>query len=361
MKKRIFDLLDAYGDPNNDFERRMPLSSERIKELTMSKINRETVPKMRRITFHVLIAAAFIMTLTVSAFAAEIGVTWFQQFFAKEYGTELSEEQIAFIEQNAVPTNQRKTIDDYTLNVESVMNDERTIYVKMDLYAPEGVVLPYGENRSFETIGLYTQDGEPVNHGWSMGETIDEDKTDNHVEILITFDIEENVDTNFLLTDGGVTLELTSLYKTYGRYFSRKTEMMAEGTWQFDLQFATTQEDLWEHELISEPVPCMMVKDSTQEKTEIFFTSVCLRALSIDVVYDYPDGADMAHLYWRGIKVVKKDGTTINVMPSSGSIHPDGDQVTGYMSLESDAPIVPDEVAYIEFPSGTQIPVSIEE
>lgn len=327
----------------------------------MSKINREAVPKTRRMPFHVMITAVFIMTLTVSAFATEIGVTWFQQFFANEHGTELSEEQIAFIQRNAVPINQSNTVDDYTLNVESVMNDERTIYVKLDLYAPEGVVLPYEEYRYFETIGLYNKDGEMANHGWSMSETIDEDKTDNHVEILMTFDIDENVDTNFLLTDGGVTLKLTNLYKTYGRYFSRKTEMMAEGTWQFDLQFAATQEDLWEHELIDEPVPCMMVKDATREETEILITSVCLRSLTIDVVYDYPDGADMGQLYWRGMKVVKKDGTVINVMPSDGSIHPDGDQVTGYMTLEPDAPIVLNEVDYIEFPGGTQIPVSIEE
>lgn len=361
MKKDIFDLLDVCGNLNNDFEQRMPLSSERIKELTMSKINRETEPRTRRISFFVLIAAVFIMTLTVSVFAAEIGATWFQQFFADKCETELSEEQIAFIEQNAVLINQSNTVDGYTLTVESAMHDERIIYVKLDLYAPVGVALPYGEDRYFETIGLYSKDGELVNQGWSMSEIMDEDKTDNHVEILMTFNIDGNVDTGFLLADGGVTLKLTDLYKSYGRYFSRKTEMMAEGTWQFDLQFATTQKDLWEHELISEPVPCMMVKDSTREETEILLTSVCLRALTIDVVYDYPEGADMKHLYWRGMKVVKKDGTVINVMPSGGSIHPEGDQVTGYMSLEPDTPIVLDEVAYIEFPGGTQIRVSIEE
>lgn len=361
MKKNVFDLLDAYGDSNNELELGMPLSSERIKELTMSKINREAAQKKRRITQRVLIAAAIIVTLVVSAFAVEIGVTWFQQFFMDKYGTELSEEQIAYIEENALPINERKTVGGYTLNVESVMNDERTVYIKLDLYAPEGVVLPYGDNRSFETVTLYNLDGEQIDSGWSIGENIDMDKADNHVEILMTFDIEENIDTSFFLADGGATLELTNLYKTYGRYFTRTTEMMAEGTWQFDLRFATTQESLWEHELISEPVPCMMVKSLTNEETEIFLTSVCLRALTIDVVYDYPDGRDLESLYWRGMKVIKNDGTAVNMMPSDGSIQPTDTQVTGYMSFETEVPIVLDEVAYIEFPGGVQIQVNMEE
>lgn len=361
MKKNVFDLLDAYGDPNNDLELSIPLSSERIKELTMSKINREATPQKRHITQRILIAAAIIMILAVSAFAVEIGVTWFQQFFVDKYGTELSEEQIAYIEENALPINESKTVGGYTLNVQSVMNDERTVYIKLDLYAPEGVVLPYGDNRSFEAVALYNHDGETVNSGWSIGENIDMDKTDNHVEILMTFDIEENIDTSFLLTNGGVALELTNLYKTHGGYFTRTTEMMAEGTWQFDLRFGTTQESLWEHELISEPVPCMMIKSLTNEETEIFLTSVCLRALTIDVVYDYPDGRDLESLYWRGMRIIKKDGTAINLMPSDGSIQPTDTQVTGYMSFETEVPIVLDEVEYIEFPGGIQIPVNTEE
>ena len=360
MRNKISDLLDAYSDPNIDLERRTPLSPERIKELTMRKINEETMSKNRHITFRLLMTAAILVTMVVAVFAAGIGTTWFQAFFLNEYGTGLSEEQIAFIEENAFPVNQSKIVDGYRLNVESVMNDERIVYIKLDLYAPEGRVLPYGESRRFETAALYNAEGKPVNHGWSMGETIDEDKTDNHVEILISFHIEENRGPGFLLSDGNATLELTNLYKTYGAYFSRKTETIAEGTWQFELQFATTQEDLWECELISDPVPCRMVKDFTGEETEIIFTSVCLRALTIDVVYGYPDGRDLEPLYWRDIKVIKKDGTAVNVMPTDGSIHPTDTQVTGYMSFVTEVPIVLDEVAYIEFPGGMQIPVAVE-
>ena len=71
MNKNISDLLDAYGDPNIDLERGTPLSSERIKELTMSKIKEEKNPR-KRVTFWVLMAA-IIVTLAVSVFAACLG------------------------------------------------------------------------------------------------------------------------------------------------------------------------------------------------------------------------------------------------------------------------------------------------
>lgn len=358
MKKNISDLLDAYDNPDIDLKEETPLSSERIKELTMNRIKEETAPKKGRITFSVMMAAAIVVVLAVTAFAAGSGAAWFQTFFAgqNEYG--LTDEQLALIEQNAVPIDQSQTVNGYTINVESVMNDEQIIYVKLDLFAPEGVELPYGDYRHFGKMALYNHDREQVNSGCGFGEPIDEDKTDNHVEILISFDMEERLDTSFLLTNGRLTLELTNLYKTYGRPLSQTTEIITEGTWHFDLTFATMGEDLWEQELISEPIACMMVKYHAGEETEIFLTSVCLRALTIDVVYDYPDGADLEPLYWLGMKVIKKDGTAINVMPSDGSIHPEGNQVTGYMSLKPNAPIVLDEVAYIEFPGGVKIYVN---
>lgn len=78
------------------------------------------------------------------------------------------------------------------------------------------------------------------------------------------------------------------------------------------------------------------------------------------MVYDYPDGADLERLDWWGAKVVKKDGTAVSIMPVGGSIQPDGTKVTGYMDFESDAPIVLEEIAYIEFRGGTKIQVNEE-
>ena len=356
MKKKLSDLLDAYGDPNIELEIPTPLSSERIKELTMSKIKKDA-PTKARTTFRVVMAAAIIAGLALSVFAATSAAAWFQAFFASENDSELSNEQMELIEQSAVAIDRSQTVDGYTIHVESVLNDEQKVYVKLDLYAPEGVALPY-EERFFEQMGLYTHDGAQVNDGWGLGESIDADKTDNHVEILMTFDI---ADPSLLLSDGGVSLVLTNLYREYGSHFSRTREMLAEGTWNIDLTFGTTQEQLWEYEVLTDSVPCTMVKYHTGEETEISLTSICLRPLTIDVVYDYPDGADLEPLNWMGVKIFNKDGTVINVMPSDGTIRPEADQVTGYMTLQPMAPIILEAAAYIQFPDGTQIPVTAEE
>lgn len=357
MKLRISDLLDDISAPNMELDQAAPLSSSRIKELTMSRIQNKN---HKRIAFRVLVAAAIILALSVSVFAAGGGAVWFQKFFTEENGEVLSDEQIALIEKNAVLIDQTETVNGYTINVESVMNDEKTLYIKLNLYAPEGVVIPYSEDYCFEQMSLLVHGKEQSWEMWEYSELHDENKTDNHIEIIMRILFEEDTDTSFLLAGEGVTLTMTNLSKSYGFHFNRRTEQLAKGTWEFDLQFATTQEDLWECELISEPVPCVMVKDSTGEETQIYLTSVCLRALTLNVVYDYPDGADLERLDWWGVKAVKKDGTAVGIMPAGGSIQPDGTKVTGYMDLEPDAPIVLEEIAYIEFPGGTQISVNEE-
>ena len=355
MRKNISDMLDAYGDPNIELEISTPLSSERIKELTMSKIKAEKKSR-KRVTFRVMMAAAIILALAVSAFAAASGAEWFQAYFAEQNEAGLTAEQLALIEQDSILIDQSQTVDGYTMHVESVMNDGNTVYVKLDLYAPEGVVLPYGEDRLFEKIAYYSENFQPENYGWRFEEVIDTDKTDNHTEMLLSLDIDAQI-----AADGGITLELTNLTKTYGTFFNQKTETMAEGTWCFDLTFSTHAEDAWEHQVITESVPCTMEKRMTGEETEIYITSLMIRPLSIDVVYDYPNGADLESLDWLGMKVIKTDGTKTRLMPTDGHFGPVGDKIIGYASFESLAPIVLDEVAYIEFPGGTQIPVKAEE
>lgn len=325
----------------------------------MSKIKEETKSR-KRITFRVMVAAAIVLALAVSVFAAASGAAWFQAYFAEQNEAGMTAEQMALIEQNSILIDQSQTVDGYTIHVESVMNDERLLYVKLNLIAPDGVVLPYGDNRAFDEITLYTLDGEPIPCAWGFEEAIDEDKTDNHVEMLITFRMEATEEVGFDLSAGGVRLELTNLTKTYGTFFNQKTETIAEGTWCFDLTFGAAEDDVWEHQVITEPVSCTMEKQMTGEETEIYITSLIIRGLSIDVVYDYPDGADLESLYWLGMKVIKTDGTEIRVMPTDGQFGPVGDKIIGYASFESLAPIVLDEVAYIEFPGGTQIPVNAE-
>lgn len=69
MNKKISDLLDGYEDGGVELSGETPLSSARIKELTMKRITHEKAD-LRRAPFRLLAAAAAIAALTMTAFAA---------------------------------------------------------------------------------------------------------------------------------------------------------------------------------------------------------------------------------------------------------------------------------------------------
>ena len=89
MKRRISDMLDGYPENTVNLEQSTPLSSERIKELTMSKINQKE-KKSRRIGVKLLALAAAISMLGVTAFAAE-EIWGAGDFFRNILGVQLQE------------------------------------------------------------------------------------------------------------------------------------------------------------------------------------------------------------------------------------------------------------------------------
>ena len=100
MRKRISDLLDACQDDSVELSGNTPLSSARIKEMTMNKIT----PKKKhlyRLPARLLAAAAIAAALTASAFAAVYiagAGELMQDFFTKD-GAPLSTGQIENLDQ----------------------------------------------------------------------------------------------------------------------------------------------------------------------------------------------------------------------------------------------------------------------
>ena len=81
MKRRISDMLEEISDQRVELNNGTPLSSERIRELTMSKIG-YSEKKGKRTGFRLLVAVAVVAALTVTAVAAEevFGAgDWFRQ------------------------------------------------------------------------------------------------------------------------------------------------------------------------------------------------------------------------------------------------------------------------------------------
>lgn len=222
MKRRISDMLDDFPAENFELKESTPLSSQRIKELTMRKITKKTEKKSSRAAVKILALAAAISMLGVTAFAAEeiwgagdffrniLGIQLEeQQDYARENGLDVtypetvSEEQIQVVNAlGQVFEEQSYTDQGTTMTMTAAYADENIVHMHLKLEAPEGTVLPddiiyqfcdwnaidfesekryrmitVAEEAPYDSIG-YISDG--------IKALPDEDPTDNKKEFLVT-------------------------------------------------------------------------------------------------------------------------------------------------------------------------------
>lgn len=148
MNKKISDLLDGYEDGGVELSGETPLSSARIKELTMKRITHEKAD-LRRAPFRLLAAAAAIAALTMTAFAAArmLGAGDLMAGLFEWWGGEpLNATQVETLnsmghvfdgsEQFSVTSNGA------TMTPVAALADEDAYYLRLRVEAPEGVVLP---------------------------------------------------------------------------------------------------------------------------------------------------------------------------------------------------------------------------
>lgn len=275
MNRRISDLLDHYADESVDLAGDSPLSSARIKELTMKKINEEKRPKLRRLPVRVAAAAAVIAALTVSTLAARIfgAGDLMQGLFAQWTDEPLTTTQVEIL--NGVgrvfdgSEEYSVTSNGATMTPIAALADEDAYYLRLRIEAPEGTVLPdldketqgrymltgkdsegnYQDfhlevpNFYYNPVGLskaYTTPGmREVFHerSWNCYTLPDSDPTDNVKELVLTLysheykDIPYNDGRQKLLTVEGLWIELP--YSEEGEHYTF-TEVF-RGTFTFDI------------------------------------------------------------------------------------------------------------------------------
>ncbi len=202
MNRRISDLLDAYRDDSVELSGNTPLSSARIKELTMNKINgTKTVKKATCLTTRLLAAAAAVAALTASAMAINYAIGaggLMQSFFAKD-GEALSTGQIETLDQIGQTFEGGVTDNGATLTPIAALADDNCYYLRLRVEAPEGTLLP---DLDPDTDGYYqlfgNQPEEALSFTSESGENIqgiavscewqpDSDPADNVKEVVIRF------------------------------------------------------------------------------------------------------------------------------------------------------------------------------
>lgn len=212
---------------NQEFNRESypetPLSPSRIKELTMKRITQEKKPRSR-VRFRVLLAAAIIAMLAVTAVAAENLRT--SQWFQSVLNQELQKEQ-AYVEENELNYTVQETVSQEQLDILDTLGesfqpqtvtsggatmtltagygDESVLHLYLQVTAPEGTVLPDGiyytffdynkdikfdENNKAVWAPVMVKEGGPYDHmsgmTFSPVEALpDEDPTDNKKDFHI--------------------------------------------------------------------------------------------------------------------------------------------------------------------------------
>jgi hypothetical protein len=301
--------------------------------------------KSGRTLTRIILVAALITALTMSAFAATEIKNWFQEYFSRYTPDGLSENQIAFIDENTTQVHQSQTCNGYTIEVDSAFSDGSESIVKLRLIAPENVTL-LATNFFPGNDWVFVPTGEERLTQWSGGwGCYVDDATPNMAEITCYIREPIGERTHW-------TMRIEDLYGTYEENigtsdYRQWTELLVEGVWEFQIEFSN--DGYQEIELIGEPIPgevnIGLNKDSYHD---VMITSFILRPMTAEITYEYVvpvhGAGDFDPIY-----LVMKDGSEQVLLPKSGS--------PIQCKYHFASPIILDDADYVRMPDGKKLPI----
>lgn len=269
MKRRISDLLNGFREDSIELNNETPLSSQRIKELTMSKIHQEKKnTKGKRIAFRLLVAAAAVSLITLTAFAAEnlLGAgDWFRgvlgrrleedKQYAQQEGWDITlpetvrQGQIdAVNELGQVFEEKRIESEGTAMTLTAAYADENIMHLYFQAEAPEGAVLPDGILYTFFDYNaedwniLELPEGTPYDSSLTRVEVEalpDENPADNKKDFHVTLLTQSGMDMKF--NDGVSKLfHITGIYEQIVNQNGDEDgyKCLAPGNFTFDIGIA---------------------------------------------------------------------------------------------------------------------------
>lgn len=345
------DLLDVIGQAQDQYI----LSAIRTRKQAAS-VPAKTRPT-RGFLRKVLIAAAILSLLILTACAAKYVGQLFATYFQQEHSAQLSDGQIDYIENNAQPSVAQPIVTEadngYSVTVSSALTDGKIAYITIDIRAPEGVNLEGGDIRFLENPLLFPEpaeglvlapDGSSPDAMCDYATVDDGDGLANTASLM--FKVIPSVESEDVMPfDGSIhwTMHAEGFEKAV--FDAEKMDFeytpLAEGVWEFDLTFQSI--DTRKMEFVTEPIPVMTSNLLRNEYIhENQMTSFTLSGLSYEMKLtqseidgEIQDVGDAA--------IVMKDGSQYTLLRLSA--HP------GSMA----APIVLDEVDYILLSNGVKL------
>lgn len=335
MEFMISDLLDDLTEVPVDIQPSITASRSRIKELTMKKIEErgkyEKKPRGLGLGKKLLILAAVISALAVTAFAAGDAGLWFRNYFAGNRENPLSQGQIDFIEENAQDAQQVRQVGNYQISLDSFLTDGGMVHGKIIIQSLDGKDIS-GTHFTFREMDVTTVEGENVACGlvWAPEESYPESRMEVY---MLSFD---SLD---LMAQGigetTVVVKLTDLCGSDG-------QVVEEGTWEYEVALPDVS-----RELLDEPVDGFRVLDEGGNVQETRVVSVVFRPMGVYVTYEKPENWENHQP--TAARAILTDGRVIDLLPGAW----------GRVSDEPDAlcwveyyggPLAEAEVAYMELP-----------
>lgn len=319
MKRNISDLLDCYQEEELEPNSTTYLSSRRIKEMTMKKITKkENGANLRRLPSRIFIGVAAAAMLTVSAFAAgeALGAGDLLRSYFTQDGEDLTQGQVQIM--NAIGSSFEGGVSSNgaTMKPVAALADETVYYLRLQVQAPQGTVLPdLDEDTGYYQLGIDLDlsayhDEYNVNYWSSFSWLPDQDPTDNVKEAVLQFQLpdgngEEN---NPLCFNDGVSKILTinglwvqDPYKNYTEVF--------KGEFVFDIGE--------NYESRSVALDCTGLSYQDQIGFTLYPQSMTLSPLSLSGQF----GCTLMDNQWVGagmgpVTIVLKDGSTFYDEPN---------------------------------------------
>lgn len=341
-----------------------------IDDTFLREARQEHASGHRRPRIGILIAAVIaLMALTATAFAAEEISGWFKQYFMQKSDALLSSGQIQFIEENEQIIQETQIQGDYSLEVQSVLSDQETVYVTLRVTAPEAFPDPQ-KNPISLTVEVYAPDGtligssgaSPANSEATPEGALDfvldirpassilHDQWILRVQELTVLNHDREYEQELLDTKYKDQSNILFTDEEAARIYQYST--LAEGPWEFTIDLTETTQ-ISELEMISTPVTAKTCygfsPDGTPALEEVSITSFILRPLGATIYAQSMGALDFTYDYEKPISVVMEDGSQIRLLSSWGAM--------GEQHLECASPIVLDEVDHILMPDGTKISV----
>ena len=280
--------------------------------------------KTKRLITAVL-AAVLLLALASAAYASLTG-GWLSVYFAERQGKDLSPRQQEYLDTESVEISQSKTVDGYTITVESVVCSGMELCLVVHVEGPEGQKLDFEteegrlwfDSVKFKCLDTDRQKGDPAAYQTSGHHLPDRDGKENTARIILMHHRDFPPEDQGFADGETWQVTFTGLCTYAGTVGAVKT-VLSEGEWSFELPLKEQNEEL---EMIASPITCEALsggEGKPKDTVGIEVTSFVLRPLGADCKFQLLPGETGISVEFYEAYLIMKNGDTLRLMIRTGS------------------------------------------